>query len=92
MSQSQSQSHQKEELHEQLMINLECIEMIDINNPSYEPQLIQQPNLYVNTYTNKGNVTKGNNAEDDDNDSQDEDETPEGEEVPNASHDLIIDE
>ena len=93
---SHSQSHQKEELHEQLMINLECIEMIDINNPSYEPQVIQQPNLYVNTYTNKGNITKGNNTEDVDNDSQDddddEDETPEGEEVPNASHDLIIDE
>ena len=85
------QSQQKEELHEQLMINLECIEMIDINNPSYEPQVIQ-PNLYVNTYTNKGEETKGNNAEDDDNDSQDENETPEGEEVPNASHDLIIDE
>ena len=32
-------------------------------------------------------------VEDEDNDSQDdEDETPEGEEVPNASHDLIIDE
>jgi hypothetical protein len=94
-SQSQPHSHQKEELHEQLMINLECIEMIDINNPSYEPQVIKQPNLYVNTYTNKGNVTKGNNVEDEDedNDSQDdEDETPEGEEVPNASHDLIIDE
>ena len=79
----------KEELREQLMINNECIEMIDINNPLYEPQVIQH-NLYVNTYTNKGEEMKGNKAEDDNNDNNSE--TPEGEEVPNASHDLIIDE
>lgn len=89
----QQHSHTKEELDKHLMLNIECIEMIDINNPSYEPQVIHhQPSLYVNTYTNKGSVTQGKEEEGVDEESDEEDETPEGEEVPNASHDLVIDE